>query len=98
MTLLMDALPLLEVDDTVSVSLFDNSPFMALLSQLVFSVDQTHALQHCLQELTISQKEKSRDHGAKSHDHKAKSHDHDKIQLLRKSLVRNLSRAMLEEC
>ena len=79
MTMLTDALQLLEVQE-----------------QLVFTVEQTYALSHFLQELTISPPQSGDKLGLAHGPGKSKETGDMSVNLIRLALARNLSRAMLE--
>ncbi|KAF7686403.1 nuclear pore complex protein Nup85 [Silurus meridionalis] len=76
MTLLIDALPLLEQ------------------KEVIFSVDQTHELMFCLEELTSNNNELKSEHRAQDDDDDVES---TKLELLRLALARNLAMAIVKE-
>lgn len=103
LTLLTDALPLLDLPEEV---MYPPPPvhkwYSRVVPQIVFSAEDTTTLAHCLQQLTsqprINQSHsfaKSRDSGKESPD--PLSAHSTKISLLRVALCRNLARASLEE-
>ncbi|XP_060760323.1 nuclear pore complex protein Nup85 isoform X2 [Neoarius graeffei] len=75
MTLLMDALPLLEQ------------------KEVIFSVDQTHELLFCLEELTSDNSELKPEHRLQEEDEVEST----KLELLRLALARNLAMAIVKE-
>ncbi|KAH0629481.1 hypothetical protein JD844_011571 [Phrynosoma platyrhinos] len=83
MTLLTDALPLLEQKEANVLMLT-----VAFL-QVIFSADQTYELMRCLEDVTAteSKKEKFQDEDAETM----------KVEMLRLALARNLARAIVKE-